>query len=290
MANQLTEFIQFHGQARATGCLQVAGPAETAAVFLLDGEMAYAEAGRHRGLTALFWAMTWDRATVTWHDKATPPVIQTRQPVDALLFQFAQLEDNGHTQEIVLEQMFSGSSNEDEIKVMDFSKYQISFEVLNTHFKGFVFYLEVPISTIGRAEDCDVILPDVSVSSHHCKIVREQHSVRVVDLGSTNGTFINDELIDDHILQPGDEFKIGSVIIALQLRLKRHLEQATVAENLRQIRESAPPPPKMTQKLDPKNLVRNKARISGPITWKNLTGEPAKKSNTSLLAKMFGKK
>src|SRR3990170_2385238 len=43
---------------------------------------------------------------------------------------------------------------------------------------------------IGAMEDNDLVLRDETVSRYHCKIVQEDQSYLLVDLGSTNGTFI----------------------------------------------------------------------------------------------------
>jgi len=45
--------------------------------------------------------------------------------------------------------------------------------------------------TIGRGEDCDIVLPDRQVSRHHFRVVRDDDGYNVEDLGSKNGTYIN---------------------------------------------------------------------------------------------------
>lgn len=50
-------------------------------------------------------------------------------------------------------------------------------------------------TTIGRAADCDITLPHVSVSKHHLCITRKNSRVYVEDLHSTNGTFLNDQRV-----------------------------------------------------------------------------------------------
>src|SRR5438067_13448915 len=49
---------------------------------------------------------------------------------------------------------------------------------------------------IGRGDDCDVRIQDHSVSRRHARIEPMPHGVFVTDLVSTNGTFINDGLIE----------------------------------------------------------------------------------------------
>jgi pSer/pThr/pTyr-binding forkhead associated (FHA) protein len=135
------------------------------------------------------------------------------------LFQFAQLEDNKQLDKDTLVNMFGNKRETVSVKLMNLSQYDITFTVQNTNFKNFEFVLKKPDTLIGRKDDCDVILPDGSVSSHHCRIIHDEHCIRVIDPGSTNGTSINGQLISNQLLQPGDKFLIGSAFLAMQFKL-----------------------------------------------------------------------
>jgi type VI secretion system FHA domain protein len=72
---------------------------------------------------------------------------------------------------------------------------------------------KAPVS-IGRATGNDVVLPDVEkrVSSRHARIERSAGAFQVVDLGSTNGTFLNDRRLEPNsgtLLKDGDRISIG---------------------------------------------------------------------------------
>ena len=69
---------------------------------------------------------------------------------------------------------------------------------------------------IGRAPDCDVILDRQDVSRHHAELLRiDAGSYELRDLGSTNGTFVNDAPIRTSMVADGDEIRLGG----LELRL-----------------------------------------------------------------------
>jgi len=62
---------------------------------------------------------------------------------------------------------------------------------------------------IGRAWDCDVALPDPSVSQRHCVLTCDEDGWLSVDLGSRNGVFVNGERVRRRALSDGDEIRIG---------------------------------------------------------------------------------
>lgn len=66
-------------------------------------------------------------------------------------------------------------------------------------------------TTIGRAEDNDLFLLDGSLSRHHARLELDDGRVTLVDLGSTNGTFVEDERIDRRELAGGETLRCGSV-------------------------------------------------------------------------------
>ena len=89
---------------------------------------------------------------------------------------------------------------------------------------------------VGRATDCDVALPmnllNRDVSRHHCLFEIEPPTVRVRDLGSLNGTYVNGEKIGQrpagvaldeldlegvHDLRDGDEVRLGGTIIQVHV-------------------------------------------------------------------------
>jgi diguanylate cyclase (GGDEF)-like protein len=65
---------------------------------------------------------------------------------------------------------------------------------------------------IGRGPDCDIRLPDSSVSRHHVRIEQDAGDYFVSDLHSTNGTFVNDAAAPNRKLKDGDYLRVGNCI------------------------------------------------------------------------------
>ncbi len=63
----------------------------------------------------------------------------------------------------------------------------------------------------------DLTIPDPEVSSTHCEIAKGKDTYFVRDLGSTNGTYVNGQLIREQKLRSGDEIGIGRTVLAFDL-------------------------------------------------------------------------
>lgn len=79
------------------------------------------------------------------------------------------------------------------------------------------FSLHRASTVIGRREDCDVRIPLGEISRKHCRLVQEGETLKVEDVGSSNGTFVNGQRVQESPLNAGDTVKIGSVIFVVQL-------------------------------------------------------------------------
>lgn len=66
---------------------------------------------------------------------------------------------------------------------------------------------------LGRGSDNTIVLDNDSVSRRHARVEARNGTYALVDMNSTNGTYVNDELIHDHILRRGDQIKIGDTIL-----------------------------------------------------------------------------
>jgi ABC transport system ATP-binding/permease protein len=69
--------------------------------------------------------------------------------------------------------------------------------------------LGAPLIRLGRHPDNSVVLDHPQVSSHHAQLDLVQGGYRVLDLGSTNGVYVNAGRIHSQLLRPGDEIRIG---------------------------------------------------------------------------------
>ena len=74
------------------------------------------------------------------------------------------------------------------------------------------------VLAIGRLEDNDIIIDDDSfISSHHARIEVRPEGTWVVDLGSTNGSFVNGQrVIEERSVRKGDRIQVGSTVLEMR--------------------------------------------------------------------------
>jgi pSer/pThr/pTyr-binding forkhead associated (FHA) protein len=79
------------------------------------------------------------------------------------------------------------------------------------------------LKTMGRAAGVDFVVDAALVSRVHCRLTLHQGDrLEVEDLGSTNGTFVNDRKVDRAALQTGDRLKVGRVEFLIKSVISDH--------------------------------------------------------------------
>jgi pSer/pThr/pTyr-binding forkhead associated (FHA) protein len=77
------------------------------------------------------------------------------------------------------------------------------------HDAGMIYDLDSQL-VIGRGDQAEIRIEDPFASSRHARIYEQGNSVAIEDLGSTNGTYLNEELLESpRPLHPGDRVRIG---------------------------------------------------------------------------------
>mgnify|MGYP001111563137 CR=1 FL=1 len=79
-----------------------------------------------------------------------------------------------------------------------------------------VFELTGDVVPVGRSDDMQIQITHPSISSNHAEFRNEGGDYRLVDLGSTNGSRVNDEKIDESMLRNGDVVMLGNILFAYE--------------------------------------------------------------------------
>lgn len=73
------------------------------------------------------------------------------------------------------------------------------------------------VITIGRRSDNDVAIANLSISGKHAKICLEDSQAFLEDLNSTNGTYVNGEIVKRRTIQSGDDIILGKIRLGIIL-------------------------------------------------------------------------
>ncbi len=71
---------------------------------------------------------------------------------------------------------------------------------------------------LGRHPDCDVVLQDAQVSRRHAEVRLVSGRHMLLDLASSNGTWVDEQPVLQHLLSDGDTFRVGDQLIGYRTR------------------------------------------------------------------------
>jgi len=98
------------------------------------------------------------------------------------------------------------------MKLESAKKDKASLRQLNGTFIGRKYPINKGTTLVGRDPGLDVTIQEESVSRRHAELIFDVESLQVIDLNSTNGTFINDKQIKNKTANPGDLVRFGNII------------------------------------------------------------------------------
>ena len=102
------------------------------------------------------------------------------------------------------------------------------------------FQIEAGKTVIGRKEDCGLRIPLGEISRKHAILMVDEKAVTLRDLGSANGTYVNNKRVTEQELQAGDHIVIGPLVFTVQIDGHpadlRHSVRPTRSRPVRQFR------------------------------------------------------
>ncbi len=108
---------------------------------------------------------------------------------------------------------------------------------------GSTISLQRPVLLIGRHLECDVRIDLPKISRRHCCVALAYDRIVVRDLGSRNGLRVNGQIVEEAVLQNGDEVAIGPVIFRLDNPDAVSAPSGTPAPARQPTPNPDPPPP-----------------------------------------------
>lgn len=80
---------------------------------------------------------------------------------------------------------------------------------------GARFVIDGDVTEIGCTPSADIMLDDITVTRRHARLLRTETGYKIADLGSLNGTYVNQERVYLATVKPGDDIQIGKFTLAI---------------------------------------------------------------------------
>tara|TARA_Y100000590_G_C15644674_1_gene986370 strand:+ start:1210 stop:1551 length:342 start_codon:yes stop_codon:yes gene_type:complete len=102
---------------------------------------------------------------------------------------------------------------DDDINIYNNVKYMLT--LIEQYPTSNSWLLNEGVHNIGRTKDKEIVLDDITVSRNHGSIIVDGDVIELLDNQSTNGIFLNGELIEKAVIKAGDRIQIGKFLLLL---------------------------------------------------------------------------
>jgi predicted component of type VI protein secretion system len=126
------------------------------------------------------------------------------------------------------------------------------------------FPLPSSLTVIGRRHDCDLCVPLMTVSRRHCQLSLNSEAMKLRDLDSQAGTFLNSQRISDAIVKAGDYITIGPLTFLVQIDGEPKEIAPPQPAKPPEVEKKAPPLKSPPSKAPPKKAPADQASDSFP--------------------------
>lgn len=199
---KLADLVQLCALGGKTGAFQTELK-EDGTIWIRDGRVVHAVFGVWRGDEAACRLLAEDFKQFSFQEGAAAPETSTVKTTDALLLEAARLAD-----ELKMRQQ---DATRDTSLISDSEEAVFLTGPMGT------FELMPGINCVGRAPRNEICLADTSVSSFHAVIHCAGSAIRLYDLESLNGTFLNGKRVQEKVsISDGDMIHFGPILMKIQ--------------------------------------------------------------------------
>ncbi|MCE0497013.1 MAG: FHA domain-containing protein [Methylacidiphilales bacterium] len=207
------------GQNRQRGCLSVYNTVETLHVFVDGGFVVCAMSDKDHGEFALSRALGLENSAYEWFYDANPPTkdIRVNIPEYALKHSIARDVRIANTATRKQNTVALPKVVRDKTEV----KLNFTYVLVPNESPQQGIRLVKITHVVGREPYCDVVISNAQISRKHCLLEVSEQGLKVKDLESSNGTFVNDVPVRDGLLKVGDKLDLGRYRLILHKEQKR---------------------------------------------------------------------
>src|SRR5476649_2478876 len=192
-------------QTRDRGCLLVFNAQEAIHLFVQDGVIVHAAAGKIEGTEALDHAFELKGSSYGWIQGAEP----AKKDIEV------DMQEYMHKNSIGLDQRFGKTIRMALPTERKEKKLETHYYFIPEESPTFKLKVKKVTNVVGREGTCDIYVESKQVSRRHCLLQVTERGLLVKDLESTNGTFVNGIPMTDGYINDGDRLSLGTYSLML---------------------------------------------------------------------------
>jgi len=186
-------------------------------IYIQHGRVLHALCGTTEGEEAIYSMLLWPGGGFSLDEDILPHKKTVSLTWEQLLFEGARRADRGEN----APKSSSPTITAAEPLSVRIHESQPKLTITRPDLPPIVYKLEQEYTHLGRAAANEIVLPYPSISNRHCILIQSGPDVVLRDLNSSNGTYVNNELISEAILRPNDLIQMGTVSIKFEPGVKR---------------------------------------------------------------------
>jgi hypothetical protein len=200
-----TEAFMRLAQTRDKGCMLVFNAQEAIHLFVQDGTVVHASAGKMEGAAALDRAFELKGSSYGWIPGAEP----AKKDMEVDMREYLHKHAIGPDQRLGKTIRMAAPNQPKERKV------EAHYYFIPEESPNFKLRVKKVTNVVGRDGTCDVYVESKQVSRRHCLLQVTERGLLVKDLESTNGTFVNGIPMTDGYINVGDRLGLGTYTLTL---------------------------------------------------------------------------
>jgi len=213
----LPEVLQMCCLSRRSGQITFRSGESYGFIYIQQGRVLHALCGSIEGEEAIYFMLLWPGGGFSLDEDILPHKRTVTLTWEQLLFEGARRADTGMTGP----KPSSPTITTSEPLTMRIQDNQPKLTVTRPDLPPLVYLLEQEYTHVGRASNNEISLPYPSISNRHAIFVHSGPDIVLRDLNSSNGTYVNGEIISEVILKPGDLIQVGTVMIKFEPGVRR---------------------------------------------------------------------
>ena len=207
------------GQSRQRGCLLVFNQEDYQHIYVEDGFVVSSVGKTEKGEMALARALRLENSSYKWYSELKPAAANLRVNIQEYALK------NAIARDVRINSPSTRKKNTVALPniLLDKSETKQKYEYFLVPQAAPTMQIRLTkmTSVVGREDHCDIVIDDSQISRRHCLLETSEQYVKVKDLGSSNGTFINGLPIKDGFLNAKDQLSLGSYQLTLVKEQKR---------------------------------------------------------------------